>query len=823
MKYIYSILLFFTISLCSHAQCPTSIIVLETQADVDAFQSTYPNCTQILNGLQIGPATGSSDINNLNNLQGLVQLDGGLNILNNPLLNDLTAFSTLTQLEDIYLFNNPGITNFNGFQGITSINDIKLEQSFVTDFSGLSNIDDVHKLWIVDDTVLNDLSGLNQLVILNFLELDNTRLTSINSFDLVDQVEWMIIKDNDFLTSIDGFGTMTMIDNLSILRNSQLSTISQSFQSLRFIQNNLIIKGNINLSDISGFSSIQTVDTIQLDQMIGSQDLSFFNTILQLRILRVTRVDSITSLNGLQNALTLTYISIENNPLLTDINAIGGSNANFLTGMRIVGNPLLAICDVPVVCNYLSGTTSTATINGNATGCASEQEIANECELNVISGTIYYDTNGSGDYSPATDAVVPYYKVFSTHSTGTSTTFSKAYGDYSNYVGTGNINTDVEDLSMFAFTPANGFNNNFTGYGNVASGDFEAQTTNTVQDVSIDLIATIATRPGFTAGYKLIAINKGSVPVSGTIELPYNSNLFTYQTSVPAASTVSTGMLNWSYNLGPFERLRIDVEFLVAQPPVLIGGETEAWTATINPIPGDANPQDNVFYYNNNIVNSYDPNDKTVFEGAEILPTELDEYLHYRIRFQNTGTASAINVTVKDTLSDNLDWDTFEPIDMSHNVGEIHIENKRFIDFDFPNINLPDSTTNEPLSHGYIYYRIKPKQNLVIGDFIDNTAHIYFDFNEAIITNTATTTIVQTLSNSDQEFLNISLYPNPVADIVQLQTSEKIDFAVIMNLQGQLLIETTDKDINVSNLDTGVYFIRVTSGNKSQVLKFIKK
>ncbi|MEP1854476.1 hypothetical protein, partial [Nonlabens ulvanivorans] len=204
MKYIYSILLFFTISLCSHAQCPTSIIVLETQADVDAFQSTYPNCTQILNGLQIGPATGSSDINNLNNLQGLVQLDGGLNILNNPLLNDLTAFSTLTQLEDIYLFNNPGITNFNGFQGITSINDIKLEQSFVTDFSGLSNIDDVHKLWIVDDTVLNDLSGLNQLVILNFLELDNTRLTSINSFDLVDQVEWMIIKDNDFLTSIDG-------------------------------------------------------------------------------------------------------------------------------------------------------------------------------------------------------------------------------------------------------------------------------------------------------------------------------------------------------------------------------------------------------------------------------------------------------------------------------------------------------------------------------------------------------------------------------------------------------------------------------------------
>ncbi|MGJ8684112.1 MAG: DUF7619 domain-containing protein [Nonlabens sp.] len=823
MKYFYSLLLTIVVSLSSFAQCPTGIIVLETQAEVDSFTATYPNCNQILNGLQIGPNAGSSDISNLINLQGLIQLDGGLNILNNPLLTDLTAFSTLTQLEDIYLFNNPQITSFNGLQGITSINDIKLEQSNVTDFSALSNIDDVHKLWIVDDTAITDLSGLNQLQILNFLELDNTHITSINSFNLVGQAEWITIQDNDFLTSIDGFDTLTAMDNLTILRNNQLTTMAQSFQSLRNVQNNIIIKGNTNLTDISGFNVLQSVDTIQLDQMTGSQDLSVFNALTSLRVLRVTRINNLTSLNGLQNTLQLTYLSIENNPLLTSINAIGGSDATFLTGMRIIGNPLLAICDIPVVCSYINSASSTASISGNATGCATEQEIANECDLNVVSGTIYFDTNGSGDYSPATDATIPFYKVFSTHSNGTSTTFSKAYGSYSNYVGTGNVNTDVEDLPMFSFTPANGFNNSFSGYGNLGTGDFEAQTTTTVQDVSVDYIATIATRPGFTAGYKIIAVNKGSVPVSGTIDLPYNSNLFTYQTSNPVATTVGSGMLNWTYNLGPFERLRIDVEFLVAQPPVLVGGETEPWTVTINPISGDANIEDNTFTYHNDIVNSYDPNDKKVFEGAEILPSELDEYLHYRIRFQNTGTASAINVKVKDTLSDNLDWDTFEPIDMSHDVGEIHIENKKYVDFDFPNIYLPNSGTNEALSHGYIYYRIKPKQNLIVGDYMENTAHIFFDFNEAIITNTTTTTVVQTLSNTSIEPLEIGLYPNPASSIMHLKTELEVDSVIILNVQGQELIVSSIKDIDVSSLTTGVYFVRVSSGNQTQVLKFLKK
>jgi hypothetical protein len=61
--------------------------------------------------------------------------------------------------------------------------------------------------------------------------------------------------------------------------------------------------------------------------------------------------------------------------------------------------------------------------------------------------------------------------------------------------------------------------------------------------------------------------------------------------------------------------------------------------------------------------------------------------------------------------------------------------------FNFPNINLPDSTNNEPESHGYIQYKIKRNAGLSPGTAISNKASIYFDFNAPIVTNTVTNNI----------------------------------------------------------------------------------
>jgi len=56
--------------------------------------------------------------------------------------------------------------------------------------------------------------------------------------------------------------------------------------------------------------------------------------------------------------------------------------------------------------------------------------------------------------------------------------------------------------------------------------------------------------------------------------------------------------------------------------------------------------------------------------------------------------------------------------------------------FHFENILLPDSTVNEPASHGFVQFRINQLTDNPIGTVIENTADIYFDLNKAIVTNT---------------------------------------------------------------------------------------
>jgi hypothetical protein len=96
--------------------------------------------------------------------------------------------------------------------------------------------------------------------------------------------------------------------------------------------------------------------------------------------------------------------------------------------------------------------------------------------------------------------------------------------------------------------------------------------------------------------------------------------------------------------------------------------------------------------------------------------------------FQNTGTSNAISVIVRDSVSANLDWNSFEPIIASHPYRAV-ITKGYLAEFIFDGINLPPKSVNEPASNGFISFKIKPKSNLAIGDSIQNTANIYFDFN----------------------------------------------------------------------------------------------
>ncbi|MBK9320620.1 MAG: hypothetical protein IPM91_18720 [Bacteroidetes bacterium] len=84
---------------------------------------------------------------------------------------------------------------------------------------------------------------------------------------------------------------------------------------------------------------------------------------------------------------------------------------------------------------------------------------------------------------------------------------------------------------------------------------------------------------------------------------------------------------------------------------------------------------------------------------------------------------------------------------------------------------LVDSNTNEPLSHGFVRYRIQPKTNLSAGDSITNFAAIYFDFNEPVITNTAKTIIILPtgIASTTPARSKLHVFPNPTENIKHLR------------------------------------------------------
>lgn len=258
-------------------------------------------------------------------------------------------------------------------------------------------------------------------------------------------------------------------------------------------------------------------------------------------------------------------------------------------------------------------------------------------------------------------------------------------------------------------------------------------------------------------------------------------------------------------------------------------GDEVCFTVHVSPTAGDSDTSNNTLTHCFPIVNSYDPNDKQVSPIANIDTAQ--EWLTYTVRFQNTGNAEAQHVYLLDTLDESVDERTFQLLAASHeNITQLLPG--RIVRFNFPNINLPDSNTNEPASHGYIQYKVKLKEGLPLGTDISNTAYIYFDFNPPVITNTVTNTIseeadtvVTGIKEAVKAFV-VSLYPNPANSTVWIIADEAGCELKLYNLQGELLkserMTDTNHNISITDLPSGIYTIDI-AGKSSRARKKLVK
>jgi hypothetical protein len=164
-------------------------------------------------------------------------------------------------------------------------------------------------------------------------------------------------------------------------------------------------------------------------------------------------------------------------------------------------------------------------------------------------------------------------------------------------------------------------------------------------------------------------------------------------------------------------------------------------------------------------------------------------------------------------------------ISASHNYNLDRVGN--VLNWTFDNIQLPVSVPNTNIGKGYITFKIKPNPGYAVGDVITNAASIYFDFNPAIVTNVFSTQFVANLGTSQFENSDFILYPNPTSDLVTVSlanTQNTIASIIVYDVLGKTILaekvsDVTTQTIDVSSLNTGMYFIEVTTSASVKVLK----
>lgn len=341
-------------------------------------------------------------------------------------------------------------------------------------------------------------------------------------------------------------------------------------------------------------------------------------------------------------------------------------------------------------------------------------------------------------------------------------------------------------------------------------------------------------RPGFNGYVYPHALNTYCQPMNGQLELILDP-LTNYVSASPSPTSISGDTLRWNFsNLSNsnywWNWNSFNPQVIIYTPPSAQIGDTVCFTTNLTPTSGDVNTANNTYSTCYVVSNSWDPNAKDVSPKGTGPNGDLPIGMHdmtYTVQFQNTGTDTAFNIFVLDTIDADLDISTFQAIASSHQM-QVDILAGNVVKFSFANIMLVDSNMNEPLSHGQVMYTVKTKPGLLVGTQIKNTAHIYFDFNPAIVTNTTINTIaVLSAVNEISSDNFISIYPNPASTNVLVALNEKQIGAdlMIVNALGQTVLKEKAKQkeviLDVRNLSPGIYNLMVNDGSHNNSVKLV--
>ncbi|WP_431111290.1 T9SS type A sorting domain-containing protein [Winogradskyella poriferorum] len=352
-------LLFFVFSIIqfvSFAQCPPDGI-FNSQAEIDAFAVNFPTCESIETTLVIS----GSDISDLTPLSNISSVTGSSIIIeNNPLLVSLdgleTIFSNNTTITAIRITDNPILSDFDALQNLTACNSLYLINN-----EQLTNLNDLNSLAFFGVQIISPI-GTGDLIIQDNINLISlTGLSNINS----PNIETIGIRNNPSLISLEGLEVFERVIVLDV-------------------------QDNDNLLDLSGLNNITNViDDLNVINNDGLTSLNGLGSLVQVGFLGIINNSILVSLDGIGEISFWSSISVVDNPSLTNISAIENFSENFNNELSLIGNTNLEICNYPFICNWLEDNSQffNVQIENNANGCNSSievQAICSPCQPNLI-------------------------------------------------------------------------------------------------------------------------------------------------------------------------------------------------------------------------------------------------------------------------------------------------------------------------------------------------------------------------------------------------------------------------------------------------------
>lgn len=350
-------------------ECPPADLILNDQYQINQFGIYFPNCTEINGKLEIWDE--ELDILDLSPLKRIRKIKDEFKIFHLVAKTDLSGLDSLTETGGLTIEVNPGLKSLHGLENLKSVNgDIYIrDNSVLTDISaiGFVNPHTIKQFFITENPFLK-WCGLN--TICEYILLGRSLIVSQNDSSCASIAE---VQNTCGIVHCSG-------TSITLTSQAEVDHFPVTYPACNTVSQ-LIISG----ADITNLDSLYPIRVIRGDLTITTN--SALTSVAGLHQLQQIGgylwVESNPQLQSLSGWTKFTSLSgglyIYNNASLSAIDALQKVQSGTIYDLVISTNPKLAVCNVPLICNFLNDSNSVYFISDNATGCNTKAQVSTAC------------------------------------------------------------------------------------------------------------------------------------------------------------------------------------------------------------------------------------------------------------------------------------------------------------------------------------------------------------------------------------------------------------------------------------------------------------